>query len=289
MALQVQLDPYVAMSILDHHMRRGPEESRAVGLLLGRVVKNTVLVRNFVPTVDPNLVVLTQRASPEDLGVGWYATGLAEGDEDAAMTAKVSGAANANTFVFLHCQLPTEADVGISFRAFVQAKLTLSSREECTCFRSIPCNVVSLDNASNVLLDTFVHQLYPDVATASDPARLPATTPGTEVFAELQQISKNLGTAKAYVKDVIAKKRPGDAATGRALTDALTGGAPGLGGVTEAELQAAAGEKMKDVLMLQYLAKMLHKQLATLEAAAEAAAAANPMPAAPAAAAADDE
>ena len=76
----VQLDPYVALSILDHHQRRGVDKDRVEGVLLGSTVKSTIQIRGYVPSLSNKFFQSISRLSPKDLVVGWYVTAIESED-----------------------------------------------------------------------------------------------------------------------------------------------------------------------------------------------------------------
>lgn len=259
--LRVTIEPFVALAILDHHMRRPdtePPTERVNGIVLGATVKDEVMVRNFVPSMDHAFVQLAQRSCPNDLAVGWYSTGFQPADKETHSTLQKT----LPRPVLISVHIPTEQDPEVRFRAFIQQSVQLSEDEPAGCFREIPCSVEARDNATNVLIDTTVMQLFPEDAAASDPARVPTTTASNESFAELCKISSNLREALRYVDDVLAGKRAADKNVGRALTELLVTNrvACADGSVVE--------DKMQDALMLQYIAKLLGQQLTVLQRSA---------------------
>ena len=258
---RVTIDPHVALSIVDHHMRRADDADRVTGVVLGSTVKGHGDIRSFTPSFDVNMITLTQRACPNDLAVGWYATGFSA--EDLASHVKLLNKISHPYFISV--QLPCKEKPEIAFKCFVLATVNLSGGDETKVFREIPCTVASSDNATNVALDTMVSLAFPEVAAASDPTRVSATNFGAH--AELDQIRANLKTSLAYVDDVIAGKREGDKLVGRALSEAMMANRAEQGAPTEEASGAdetGVSQAMQDAMMLKYMSAVVDQQLKTL-------------------------
>eukprot|EP00672_Neobodo_designis_P026151 CAMPEP_0174829436 /NCGR_PEP_ID=MMETSP1114-20130205/1927_1 /TAXON_ID=312471 /ORGANISM="Neobodo designis, Strain CCAP 1951/1" /LENGTH=287 /DNA_ID=CAMNT_0016063183 /DNA_START=55 /DNA_END=918 /DNA_ORIENTATION=- len=271
MSLRVVVDPYVALAILDHYMRRpelaDPEPGksavpdRVTGILLGTTVKSDVLIRNWSPSMDLTTIDLIQRSNPTELGVGWYTSQFLKDDVEGMHKTIISkGIARP---VILTVETPTEKSTDVTFRAFQTVNVTLGETEKpVVALKELPCVVESTDNGTNVAVDTIVSQLFPEEAQASDPARLSASTSGEDTFAELQQMRSNLQVARTYVNDCVNGKRAADKQTLRAIHELL---------VTNRVAAASAGvvqEKLQDTMMLMYLGKVLEAQVAKLQVAA---------------------
>lgn len=269
--LRVVVDPYVALAILDHYIRRPelaePEAGkpeipdRVTGILLGSTVKSNVFVRNWSPSMDITTIDLIQRSNPTELGVGWYTSSFLK--EDVEGMHKVIQQKGIARPIILTVETPTDTSTDVKFRAFHTTNVTLSETEKSVvALKELPCVVECTDNASGVAIDTVVSQLFEDDAKASDPARLSASTSGEDTFAELQQMRSNLQVARTYVNDCVNGKRKADKQALRAIHELL---------VTNQVAAASSGvvqEKLQDTMMLMYLSKVLEEQVAKLQVAA---------------------
>jgi hypothetical protein len=266
---RVVVDPYVAMGILDHHMRRpdvaeqeagkAPVLDRVSGVIMGSHVKNELYVRNFSQTFDHQTMSLLQRSAPGELGVGWYTTQFHTDDIEGVHKNVINAGMKRPTILVAY--LPTEKQTEVTFRAFQTVTVAVGeSDKSVTALKEIPCVIEAVDNATNVAIDTVVAQIYPETARASDPARLPASSPAADPFAELVTIRKNLVVAREYVNDATKGKRKVSKATLRAISELL------VTNRVAAASSSAVQEKMQDVLMLQYLATALEQQVSKLMA-----------------------
>lgn len=272
MAQRVVVDPYVALSILDHYMRRSeppvPEQGkpqqpdRVTGIILGSTVKSEIFVKSWAPSMDISFVDLIQRSAPTELGLGWYTSQFLPASDLEGVHQKLKEKGMAKPLI-LTMSVPDEHSNDVVFRAFQTTELTLADDQKAaTAIREIPCVVQAIDNTSNVAIDTMASQLYPEAAKASDPARLPASSPTTDAFAELRQMRANLQVARDYVNDALNGKRPVEKQTCRALHELL---------VTD-RVQAASAdvvrEKLQDTVMLMHLSRALERQVERLMEAA---------------------
>lgn len=267
--IKVVIDPYVALSILDHHQRRGDEENQVRGILLGSKAKGMLKITNFVPTLsDGAFLELTQRCCPGDSTLGWYAT-------DPNLASEVDRAPNTRLFVAIH--LPTETHPSISFKAFHVEKITVAGRE-IRSFREAPCEVAATSAPSAVAVDTIVRQLCPEVADAADPSAVPSVS-GTSTtnnnskgaskvsssdaaFAEFQQLRRNLKQAQLYCEKAADGKISGDAGFGRRLSATLLSDLNTL--ALAPNLDADIENTAQDSLMLSYIMKLLAQKVAQL-------------------------
>ena len=256
---RVNLDPFVAISIVEQYMRSAEIEGRIEGFLLGRHVKNVTEVRSFVPSFQEDFLRLTMRSNPQDRAVGWFTNEL-NPSQDKVIQEKIDK--NVDRPVFLLVDIPCDFKPELKFRAFVKNSITFTDGAEVSCLKEIPCTIATSDADTTVAIDAMVGVMFPEAAEAADPTRVPATTDGGDMHAHLRKVKEMLLTAKAYVDDVAAGKIEGDKALGRKLSALLT--------ATEAKQRAATASgvidaKMDDALMLQYLGRLLEKQVKSIQ------------------------
>ena len=266
--IKVVIDPYVALSILDHHQRRGDEEEQVRGLLLGAKVKGMLRITNFVPTLaDAELLDLTLRCCPGDTVLGWYAT-------EPTLASEADRATGMPLFVGVH--LPSEANPTIAVRAYQVDKLSIAGNV-VRAFREAACEIAATSTPSAVAVDTIVRQLCPDVADASDPAAVPSVSSSISnanssssnnnaaresAFAEFQQLRRNLKQAQLYCAQAAEGKFNADAGFGRKLSWALQTDLNTL--ALSPNLDSDIEQTAQDSLMLSYIMKLLAQKVAKL-------------------------
>ena len=251
--MQVVVDPYVVLSILDHHQRRSDDSDQVRGLVIGKKGKGVVRITNFVPTMsDLSFVELTLRSCPGDSTLGWYAT-------DPTLATEIDRAPG--TQLFIGVQTPDAANPTIDVKAFQVDKLSVDGHD-IRAFRPVPCEVAATTAPCSVAVDTIVRQVAPEVATASDPSVVSTTSEDSEVFAEFQQLRRNLKTAQAYCAAAADGKVAGDAALGRTLSSTLVADLNALS--MAPNLSRDIETTSQDSLMLSFVMKLLAQKVSGL-------------------------
>jgi len=253
MSLKVLIDPFVALSILDHHQRRGPDEEQVHGALLGTKGKGVIKITNFIPSLkDTELSELTRRTCPADAWMGWYAT-------EPTLSTEVDRSTNTSLFVAVH--LPTEQHPTVAFKAF-QVEYVRVAEQSIRTFREAPCEVAATSAPSAVAVDTIVRQLCPTEASTSDPSAVSSISTDKPTFAEFEQLRRNLKQAQQYCAKAAEGKIAGDANFGRKLSSVLLSDlntlslAPNL----DRDIEITA----QDSLMLSYIMKLLAQKVSEL-------------------------
>jgi hypothetical protein len=257
----VLLDPFVALSLMEHVVRfNDSTRTRVEGILMGSHVKSVTEVRNFIPGLEDEFIRLTLRSAPRDRAIGWYTT--EQTPEDKQVHEKIDS--NVNAPVFMLIDVPTEANPNVEpgFRAFVKSAITFADGTTTVVHKQIPVEIRSNNLDTNIALDSVVGVMFPETAEKGDPARVASTADPEDGFVHLKKIKEVLSVAKKYVADVNAGKIAGDKAVGRELSALLT--------ETEAKQRAAAAsgiteDKTNDALMLLYLSRFVQTTVDKLE------------------------
>lgn len=264
-SIKVIVDPFVALSILDHHQRRPADDDQVHGLLFGSKGKGIIKITNFVPSMtdaesQAQLVQLTLRCCPGDSLRGLYAT-------DPTLSSEIDRAALLDLFLAVH--LPTEDSPTISFKAFQVDRLTIGGVSDLRSFREAPCEVAATSATGSVAVDAITRKLCPEVANSTDPATVPSITSDSKkqagdpaAFAEFQQLRRNLKQASEYCKKASEGKINGDANLGRRLSSTLLSdlNVLSLSPNLDKDIEIAA----QDSLMLSYIMKLLAQKVAEL-------------------------
>ena len=265
-SLKVIVDPFVALSILDHHQRRPADDDQVHGLLFGSKGKGIIKITNFVPSMTDaesqgQLAQLTLRCCPGDSLMGWYAT-------DPTLSSEVDRAAALSLFLAVH--LPNEDSTALSFKAFQVDKLTIAGVEGIRSFREAPCEVGATTATGGVAVDAITRKLCPEIANATDPSAVPSVSSSSSsgaaadpaTFAEFQQLRRNLKQASEYCKKASEGKIPGDASLGRRLSSTLLSdlNVLSLSPNLDRDIETTA----QDSLMLSYIMKLLAQKVAEL-------------------------
>lgn len=258
------VDPYVILSILDHHMRRPEDAEHVRGFLIGSKGKGIVRITNFVPTLSGgDFAELTLRTCPGQQLLGWYST-------NPTLATEVDRATSYQTFLAVHT--PTEADPTVGIKGFELKKLSVAGNDIRT-FLPVQCTVAATSAPGAVAVDHIVRSLMPEVADASDPAAVPSTTSSTsasasaksqssDVFIEFQQLRKNLITASQYCGRAAEGKIAGDAELGRKLSSTLLSDLNVLS--ASSTLDKDIETMTQDSLMLSYVMKLLARKVTEL-------------------------
>jgi len=259
----VLLDPYVALSLLDHYMRNPTStnedgdiiELRAEGFLMGGHVGNVTQIRGFVPSLNDELMRLTMRSSPRDLAVGWYASEL-QSEKDRVIQSKIDSGVDRPVFLFV--QVPSKENNGeLKFRAYVKNRMEIGG-QQIVAMKEVPCKIDTSSNEAAIALDALCTAFFPKNTEAADPTRLADDAAANDYYAQLRKVKEMLSVSEDYCNAVIKGKVQGSKDTARSITQILT----------EMEVVQRRSQKTgvvearsEDALMLQYMGRLLSKQV----------------------------
>ncbi|PWN40428.1 Mov34-domain-containing protein [Ceraceosorus guamensis] len=245
--------------------------TRVIGTLLGTRVENEVEIRNCfaVPHHETDELVqvdmdyhrqmleLHQRVNPEEIIVGWYATGPSLNTYSSLIQDFYSRETLPNQAV--HLTVDTDvAKANTGVKAYVSAPLGLTPKAESAVFVPLPVTLLSSlaeKPALSLLASTTAPQQHGGGVMLSDMDALAAS---------LRQVQSQLTRVLQYVRDVIDGKRKGDPVVGRYVIDAVsTVPISSSSAITQdgaSQLESLFNSHLQDVLMISYLANVVRAQ-----------------------------
>ncbi|CEH11675.1 mov34-domain-containing protein [Ceraceosorus bombacis] len=246
--------------------------TRVIGTLLGTRVENEVEIRNCfaVPHHETDELVqvdmdyhrqmleLHQRVNPEEIIVGWYATGPSLNTYSSLIQDFYSRETLPNQAV--HLTVDTDvAKANTGVKAYVSAPLGLTPKAESAVFVPLPVTLLSSlaeKPALSLLASTTApQQQHGGGVMLSDMDALAAS---------LRQVQSQLSRVLQYVRDVIDGKRKGDPVVGRYVIDAVSTVPISSSSATTqdgaSQLESLFNSHLQDVLMISYLANVVRAQ-----------------------------
>jgi translation initiation factor 3 subunit F len=250
----VQVHPVALFSILDHYLRRSdpePEEeelnedgtpkekangsenastTRVIGTLLGTRTESEVEIKSCfaVPHHETSEQVqvdmdyhktmfeLHQRVNPEEVIVGWYATGPNINMYTSLIQDFFSRETAPHQAVHLTVDTEVRNDMGV--KAYVSSPVGLSVKPENAVFIPLPVTLLSAPSERPSLS-----------LLARTNGGLQSTTGGAMMLNDMDALSASFETVQGqlkrvlqYVRDVIEGKRKGDPVVGRYVIDAVS-------------------------------------------------------------------
>jgi translation initiation factor 3 subunit F len=315
----VQVHPVALFSILDHFLRRSdsePEEEefdedgnpkpkengtnssaaptiRVIGTLLGTRTESEVEIKTCfaVPHHETSEQVqvdmdyhktmfeLHQRVNPEEVIVGWYATGPDINMYTSLIQDFFSRETAPHQAVHLTVDTNVKEDMGV--KAYVSSPVGLSVKPENAVFLPLPVTLLSApsERPSLSLLARTNGGLQGCSVGGGSGVLL---NDMDALTASLETVQSQLKRVLQYVREVIDGKRQGDPVVGRFVIDAVstvpigngldaTSGASELETLFNSHLQVSALRRgiksvanvfspLQDVLMVSYLANAVRSQ-----------------------------
>ncbi|PWN92702.1 Mov34-domain-containing protein [Acaromyces ingoldii] len=286
----VQVHPVALFSILDHFLRRSdPEEAededeeqtpssskRVIGTLLGTRSEGEVEVRSCfaVPHHETREQVqvdmeyhrtmyeLHQRVNPEEVIVGWYATGPNLNMYTSLIQDYYSRETAPHQAVHLTVDTDVREDMGV--RAYVSSPVGLTPKAENAVFTPLPVTLLAAPSERPSL------SLLAGSSSGATGSTV-GTGPGVlmndmdALAASLQTVQAQLRRVLQYVREVLEGKRRGDPVVGRYVMDAVSTVPIGNavadtkdGGASQ--LETLFNSHLQDVLMVSYLANVVRAQ-----------------------------
>ncbi|KDN38950.1 Mov34-domain-containing protein [Tilletiaria anomala UBC 951] len=260
----VSVHPVALFSILDHYLRRraDAEDARVIGTLLGTRTESEVEIRSAfaVPhdeTEDQvsveieyhrSMLELHTRANPNEVVVGWYATGSDLNSYSALIQDFYSKETAPQQAVHLTMNTDLQ-DENLGVRAWVSSPIGLTPKASSTAFLPLPVNLF----------------YSPSERPALSMLASQTSTPMSDMdalAASLKQVQAQLDRVLTYVRQVISGERRGDPAIGRFILDAISkvpvGSATNENG--ESKLEELFNTHLQDILMVSYLANVVRGQ-----------------------------
>jgi len=259
----VVVHPTVLFSIVDAYERRPEEARRVIGTLLGSVEKGGyhVEVTNCfaVPhnesedevAVDmefaKNMFDLHKKVQPNEVIVGWYATGPDVTEHSVLIHEYYSREAKNPVHLTLDTTLRGNH---MGLKAFQSTALGVAGKTVGTLFSPLKVSVRA-DSTEKVGLSL----LGKTTNTPKKPITLPHNL--DQIDDAAGKMEQELAKVTAYVEEVLNGKRPADAEIGRHLLE-LTNSVPQM---DSTEIDTLLTSHMNDLLMVTYLSNLIKTQL----------------------------
>jgi len=259
----VVVHPTVLFSIVDAFERRPEEARRVIGTLLGSIEKGGyhVEVTNCfaVPhnesqdevAVDmefaKNMFELHKKVQPNEVIVGWYATGSDVTEHSVLIHEYYSREAKNPVHLTLDTTLKGNH---MGLKAFQTTGLGVVGKTVGHLFSPLKVSV-SADATEKVGLAL----LGKTTSAPKKPITLPQNL--DQIDEAAGKMEQELAKVTTYVEEVLSGKRPADAAIGRDLLE-LTNSVPQM---DPTEIDTLLTSHMNDLLMVTYLSNLIKTQL----------------------------
>jgi len=265
-----RLHPVVIFSILDHYVRRTENQDRVIGTLLGVPSDSgsgIIEVRNSFPVphvegdqvaVDMefhrNMYNLHRKTAPNEVIVGWYATGLEINENSVVIHdfyGKEMGAASSPIHLVVDTGL-TNDTMGI--KAYMGTSLSFFEKTLGSFFQPIPLELTTL-GADKIGLDVLSRARKDENGSVSLLSDLDT------LEASILKLLELLGRVSEYVDAVVSGSIQGDNQIGRFLAKAVA-----LLPKTDMEvMEKVFHGSIQDLLMVVYLGNLTRAQLTLAE------------------------
>uniref|UniRef100_A0AC11CGM2 Eukaryotic translation initiation factor 3 subunit F n=1 Tax=Ovis aries TaxID=9940 RepID=A0AC11CGM2_SHEEP len=261
----VRLHPVILASIVDSYERRNEGAARVIGTLLGTVDKHSVEVTNCfsVPhnesedevAVDmefaKNMYELHKKVSPNELILGWYATGH-DITEHSVLIHEYYSREAPNP---IHLTVDTSLQNGrMSIKAYVSTLMGVPGRTMGVMFTPLTVKYTYYDT-ERIGVDLIMK-------TCFSPNRVIGLSSDLQqVGGASARIQDALSTVLQYAEDVLSGKVSADNTVGRFLMS-LVNQVPKI--VPE-DFETMLNSNINDLLMVTYLANLTQSQIALNE------------------------
>ncbi|KAK4053412.1 hypothetical protein OIV83_001577 [Microbotryomycetes sp. JL201] len=235
---RVVVSPVALATVLDHHLRRGSDQDRVFGTLLGvrRDSDNQVDVRSAfgVPyqalgrgevTVDmdhhKSLLELHQRVNPREVVVGWYATSPELNSFSALIHNFYSAESAPHAAVHL-----TLDPASLDFKAYTAQQIGTTAKPDHLAFLPVEARM-HVHEQDRPSLDLLTQNLTRLTTRADEQPQqqqsdaIAVKTPLATMYGLLVQVSAMLDAVLEYVRAVAAGEKQGDERVGRALLETV--------------------------------------------------------------------
>uniref|UniRef100_T1JB03 Eukaryotic translation initiation factor 3 subunit F n=1 Tax=Strigamia maritima TaxID=126957 RepID=T1JB03_STRMM len=263
--LVVRVHPVVLFSIVDFYERRNDGASRVIGTLLGNHDKGAVEVTNCfsVPHTETedevaidlefakNMYELHKKVNPNELILGWYATGNEITSQSLLIHEYYARETNQPIHVTVDTTLQNN---GIGVKAYISTAMGIPGKTNGTMFTPYPVEIIGYE--SEYVGVNVIHK-----GKSNAKRTVESTSDLEQVRNANKQIMDNLEIVVSYVEDILAGKVPSDNNIGRSLLN-LVHSVPQI---DPAEFEAMLNNQMKDLLMVLYLSQLTRTQLTVTE------------------------
>lgn len=259
----VVVHPTVLFSIVDAFERRPEDARRVIGTLLGSVERGGyhVEVTNCfaVPhnesedevAVDmefaKNMFDLHKKVQPNEVIIGWYATGPDVTEHSILIHEYYSREAKNPVHLTLDTTLRGNH---MGLKAYQSTALGVAGKTVGTLFSplKVTVNADATEKVGLSLLGKTAH-------TPKKPITLPQNL--DQIDEAAGKMEQDISKVLSYVEDVLSGKRPADAEIGRYLLE-MTNSVPQM---DSTEIDNLLTSHMNDLLMVTYLSNLIKTQL----------------------------
>uniref|UniRef100_A0A8D2DGI0 Eukaryotic translation initiation factor 3 subunit F n=1 Tax=Sciurus vulgaris TaxID=55149 RepID=A0A8D2DGI0_SCIVU len=260
----VRLHPVILASIVDSYERRNDGAARVIGTLLGTVDKHSVEVTNCfsVPhnesedevAVDmefaKNMYELHKKVSPNELILGWYATGH-DITEHSVLIHEYYSREAPNP---IHLTVDTSLQNGrMSIKAYVSTLMGVPGRTMGVMFTPLTVKYAYYDT-ERIGVDLIMK-------TCFSPNRVIGLSSDLQQVGGAARIQDALSTVLQYAEDVLSGKVSADNTVGRFLMS-LVNQVPKI---VPDDFETMLNSNINDLLMVTYLANLTQSQIALNE------------------------
>ncbi|KAF1988125.1 eukaryotic translation initiation factor 3 subunit F [Aulographum hederae CBS 113979] len=267
--LNVTIQPQAIFSILDHSLRRSPDQERVIGTLLGTRSEDgtEVEIRNCyaVPHTETaeqvevdmeyqeKMLSLHLKANPREVLVGWYATS-GELNTFSALIQNFYGQQGEGTWPHpaVHLTVSSVPGKDIETRTYISAPIGVTSERagDSCLFIPVPYEIRYSDADKSGL------ELISGARDREDRSA-PVITDIETLERAIEQVVDLIGRVSNYVNEVLDEERPGSSALGQFLMNALSL-APKVDPTT---IEKDFNNHIQDVLVVSYLANTIRTQI----------------------------
>ncbi|KAJ9603493.1 hypothetical protein H2200_012271 [Cladophialophora chaetospira] len=268
--LRVVIQPQALFSILDHCIRRPPDQQRVIGTLLGtrsdadesQVVVHSSFAVSHTETTDQvevdmeyqkAMLALHLRANPKEVLVGWYATS-SELNTFSALIQNHYSSQGEGTFPYpaVHVTVSSQPGQDVEVRTYISSPVGVSPERaaDSAAFLPIPYTV-NYSDADRAGVEAVEYAKDTETRTAT-------------ILTEIESLEKSLedtlgmlDRVAKYVENVIEEEEEPSTALGQFLLNTLAL-APK---VEPAEIEKDFNNHVQDVLTVSYLANMIRTQM----------------------------
>ncbi|KAG6832169.1 hypothetical protein H0H92_004900 [Tricholoma furcatifolium] len=257
----VTVHPVALFSILDHYLRRGDNQDRVIGTLLGTRTETEVEIKSSFAVLHSEtseqvavdmeyhrgMFELHQKVNPKEVIVGWYSTGSNLNTYSALIQNFYSQETTPNQAIHLAINTGVEEGQTAGVSAYVSSPVGVFPKPENCVFVPVPVEI-RFHDAERTGLDLLTKTAASSNATSIQPVS------DLEILERsILDVQAMLDRVLTYVQGVLSGETKGDPAIGRYLMDTL-------GANTDDLNKSGFNASLQDTLMISYLANLVRSQ-----------------------------
>ncbi|KAG6910987.1 hypothetical protein DXG01_006041 [Tephrocybe rancida] len=257
----VTVHPVALFTILDHYLRRGDNQDRVIGTLLGTRTDTEIEVKSSFAVLHSEtseqvavdmeyhrtMYELHHKANPKEVIVGWYSTGSNLNTYSALIQNFYTQETAPNQAVHLAINTGVEEGETAGVAAYVSSPVGVFPKPENCVFVPVPVEI-RFHDAERSGLDLLTKTAASSNATTNQPVS------DLEILEQsIHSVQSMLDRVLTYVQAVLSGEVKGDPAIGRYLMDTL-------GASTDDLNKGGFNASLQDTLMISYLANLVRSQ-----------------------------